>query len=86
MCLEAINFDLTPYPLVKAWYDRYKKENPELWAIVEGGMKELIDFAKNPPDLTHLDHPTHPIRNKLNARFSKARNLQVVCKNCNKLA
>ncbi|XP_017774400.1 PREDICTED: glutathione S-transferase 4-like, partial [Nicrophorus vespilloides] len=62
MCLEAINFDLTPWPLVCKWYSTFKQENPDLWAIVVEGMKEIADFEKNPPDLSHMVHPIHPIR------------------------
>lgn len=63
MCTETIGFDLSPYPLVKQWYETYKKENPELWTIVEEGMKELAHFEKNPPDLSAMGtHPLHPIR------------------------
>ncbi|XP_019874038.1 glutathione S-transferase 1-1 [Aethina tumida] len=62
MCLEAINFDFSKYDLVTKWYQTYKKEYPELWAIVEGGMKEISEFEKNPPDLSHMDHPIHPTK------------------------
>ncbi|CAH0552740.1 unnamed protein product [Brassicogethes aeneus] len=62
MCLEAINFDFSKYTLVKQWYETYKKEYPELWAIVKGGMKEITEFEKNPPDLSHMDHPIHPTK------------------------
>lgn len=62
MCLEAIGFDISDYPLVSEWYSTYKKENPDLWALVEVGMKEITEFEKNPPDLSHMEHPIHPIR------------------------
>lgn len=62
MCLEAIEFNLDKYPLVKSWYYNFKKENPALWAITEAGMKEIEHFEKNPPDLTHLNHPLHPAK------------------------
>lgn len=62
MCLEAINFDLTPYPLVAKWYATFKKEYPELWSINIQGMNEISAFEKNPPDLSHMEHPIHPIR------------------------
>lgn len=62
MCLEAIKFDLDEYPLVKTWYETFKKENPELWKITEAGMKEIEHFEKNPPDLSHLNHPLHPAK------------------------
>ena len=62
MCLQAINFDFSSYPLVAKWYATYKSENPDLWSIVEGGMKEISDFEKNPPDLSHMTHPIHPVR------------------------
>nr|CAI5869957.1 unnamed protein product [Callosobruchus analis] len=58
----AINFDISGYPLVKKWYETYKKEYPDLWKIVEGGMKEIAEFEKNPPDLSHMEHPIHPVR------------------------
>uniref|UniRef100_A0A1L8E4P1 glutathione transferase n=1 Tax=Nyssomyia neivai TaxID=330878 RepID=A0A1L8E4P1_9DIPT len=64
MCLEAIEFSLDDYPLVKAWYAMFKQQHPDLWAIAENGMKELAAFEKNPPDLSGMDHPIHPIRKK----------------------
>lgn len=62
MCLEAINFPFDKFTLVKKWYDNFKSENPELWAICEIGMKEITEFEKNPPDLSAMVHPIHPIR------------------------
>nr|QWV59564.1 glutathione S-transferase [Lasioderma serricorne] len=62
MCLEAINFDFNAYPLIVRWYSTFKKEYPDLWKIVEGGMKEISAFEKNPPDLSHMEHPIHPVR------------------------
>ncbi|XP_066146958.1 glutathione S-transferase 1-1 [Euwallacea fornicatus] len=62
MCLEAINFDISPYHLVKQWYSTYKTEYPELWSLVDAGMKEISAFEKNPPDLSHMIHPIHPVR------------------------
>ncbi|XP_030760482.1 glutathione S-transferase 1 isoform X1 [Sitophilus oryzae] len=62
MCLEAINFDISDYTFVKTWYANYKEEYPELWKLVEGGMKEISAFEKNPPDLSHMVHPIHPVR------------------------
>ncbi|XP_045468626.1 glutathione S-transferase 1-1 [Harmonia axyridis] len=62
MCLEAINFDFSQYKLVFEWYKTYKREYPELWAIVDAGMQEISAFEKNPPDLSHMTHPIHPVR------------------------
>uniref|UniRef100_A0A1Q3FPQ0 glutathione transferase n=1 Tax=Culex tarsalis TaxID=7177 RepID=A0A1Q3FPQ0_CULTA len=62
MCLEAINFDMSAYPLVSKWYAGFKQEFPELWAISAAGMAEIAEFEKNPPDLTGMEHPIHPIR------------------------
>ena len=62
MCLEAIHFSIDEYPLVKKWYQTFKAEYPELWAITAGGMAEITAFEKNPPDLSGMDHPIHPIR------------------------
>lgn len=60
--LESINFSLKDYPLVQDWYQTFKKEYPELWEIAESGMKILADLEKNPPDLSKLNHPLHPVR------------------------
>ncbi|PSN56364.1 hypothetical protein C0J52_03755 [Blattella germanica] len=60
MCLEAIGFGLEAHPLVAKWYSDFKKDFPELWAVVAPGMKEIHDFNKNPPDLSALNHPLHP--------------------------
>lgn len=62
LCLEAINFKLDQYPLIKKWYSTFKTEYPQLWAIAVPGMNEIIEFEKNPPNLTGMDHPIHPIR------------------------
>ncbi|XP_067648293.1 glutathione S-transferase 1-1 isoform X2 [Eurosta solidaginis] len=62
ICLEAINFDLSTYPLVIKWYERFKQENPDSWIIANAGMQEIAQFEKNPPDLSHMNHPFHPTR------------------------
>nr|AVT42196.1 glutathione S-transferase u1 [Lissorhoptrus oryzophilus] len=63
-CLEVINFDLSDYKRIQQWFETYKEENPDLWEILEAGVGELVEFSKNPPDLSHMDHPIHPIRQK----------------------
>ena len=62
LCLEAISFDLTPYPLITKWYNTFKKENPDLWSIANAGMQEIKEFEHNRPDLSHMNHPFHPTR------------------------
>ena len=62
ICLEGINFPFDKFTLVKKWYENFKKENPQEWAIAEGGMKIIQDMEKNPPDLSKLNHPVHPVR------------------------
>ena len=62
MCLEAIDFKLSAWPYVEKWYDNFKGKHPELWEIAAGGMREISYFEKNPPDLSHMDHPIHPVR------------------------
>lgn len=62
LCLEAIDFDLSNYPLITKWYQTFKNENPELWSIANGGMQEITDFEHDPPDLSHMNHPFHPTR------------------------
>ncbi|KAG8223829.1 hypothetical protein J437_LFUL003717 [Ladona fulva] len=59
-CLEAIHFNISSYPLVAKWYDTFKNENPQLWAVVQPGMMEVRAFEQNPPDLSHIAHPIHP--------------------------
>lgn len=65
MCLEAIDFKLASWPYVEKWYNNFKQQHSELWKIAEAGMKEISHFEKNPPDLSHMDHPIHPIRRKV---------------------
>ncbi|XP_068152064.1 uncharacterized protein gfzf isoform X1 [Drosophila tropicalis] len=62
LCLEAINFDLSPYPLVQRWYFAFKEEYPQLWEIANSGMQEIKAFEQNPPDLSEMNHPFHPTR------------------------
>ncbi|XP_017142246.1 uncharacterized protein LOC108155740 isoform X1 [Drosophila miranda] len=62
ICLEAIDFDLSPYPLVNKWYTTFKEEYPQLWEIANSGMQEINAFEHNPPDLSEMDHPFHPTR------------------------
>ncbi|XP_034660818.1 glutathione S-transferase 1-1 isoform X2 [Drosophila subobscura] len=62
ICLEAIDFDLSPYPLVNKWYNNFKEEYPQLWEIANSGMQEINAFEHNPPDLSEMEHPFHPTR------------------------
>ncbi|KAJ9576861.1 hypothetical protein L9F63_006560, partial [Diploptera punctata] len=62
LCLEAIGFGLEAYPRVTKWYSNFKKDYPELWEVVEPGMKEIQEFNMNPPDLSSLKHPLHPTK------------------------
>ncbi|XP_028026158.1 glutathione S-transferase 1-1 [Bombyx mandarina] len=62
MTLEAIDFDFSKYTKIHKWYNDFKVKYPDLWKISESAMKEIQHFAANPPDLTHLNHPIHPIR------------------------
>ncbi|GLG96647.1 Delta glutathione S-transferase [Gryllus bimaculatus] len=62
MCLEAVEFDLSNYPNIVQWYNNFKREYPKLWAISEKAMLELHEFYKNPPNLSEMKHPYHPVR------------------------
>lgn len=44
--LEVCKIDLNPYPYISSWYTMYRKENPELWAVVEKGRNNLIESMK----------------------------------------
>nr|AHC08059.1 delta glutathione S-transferase [Locusta migratoria] len=62
MCLEAVEFDLTPWARVQRWYADFKQAAPRLWAVAEPAMLELRAFSNSPPDLSALRHPYHPVR------------------------
>ncbi|XP_073835777.1 uncharacterized protein [Musca autumnalis] len=62
LCLEGIGYDFSKYELVAKWYQRFKQEYPQLWDIARGGMQEISEMENNPPDLSHINHPYHPIR------------------------
>lgn len=62
VCLEGIGFGFNEFSLVTKWYENFKAENPEEWAIAEEGMKIIQEIEKNPPDLSLLNHPVHPVR------------------------
>lgn len=61
-CLEAIAFPLGKFTLISAWYENFKKENPEVWAVADECMQVIKEIEKNPPDLSKLNHPIHPVR------------------------
>lgn len=62
LCLEAIDLDFSKYKYISKWYNNFKNEYPGIWAIAEEGMKEIQEFNNNPPLLTDLHHPIHPVR------------------------
>lgn len=63
MCLEAIKFDVSgKYPTIYQWYTGFKNAHPKLWAITALGMAEITEFENNPPDLSGMVHPIHPIK------------------------
>ncbi|XP_069357527.1 glutathione S-transferase 1-1 isoform X2 [Maniola hyperantus] len=62
MTMEAMGLDFSKYIRISHWYNNFKNDYPELWKISEGAMKELQYLSANPPDLTHLNHPIHPMR------------------------
>lgn len=63
--LEAIKFDLNPYPLVGKWYENFKKENPAMWAYAQKALDEVSGYATNPPDMSKMKHPLHPMKKSL---------------------
>jgi len=62
LCLEGIGYSFDNFVLVKKWYENFKKECPKEWAVAESGLKVIQDLEKNPPDLSKLNHPVHPVR------------------------
>ncbi|XP_065355310.1 glutathione S-transferase 1-1 isoform X2 [Calliphora vicina] len=67
LCLEAISFDISEYPLITKWYNTFKKEHADLWSIAYGGMQEITEFEHNRPDLSHMNHPFHPTRKNVSS-------------------
>ncbi|CRL06414.1 CLUMA_CG019465, isoform A [Clunio marinus] len=61
ICLEGIGFPFDTFSLVKKWYENFKKENPEEWSVAESALKVIQEIEKNPPDLSKLNHPVHPL-------------------------
>ncbi|CRK99146.1 CLUMA_CG012508, isoform A [Clunio marinus] len=60
ICLEAVEITFDEFPLITKWYNNFKKENPEEWAVAEEAMKLITEYEKNTPDLSKLNHPVHP--------------------------
>jgi len=58
--LEAIRYDLSPYPRVEEWYNNFKEQHSELWGEIQRGMEYMREFTDSPPDLGKLQHPLHP--------------------------
>lgn len=62
-CVEVIDVALLDgYPLIKQWYGMFRREHPALWSIAAGGLAELVALEKQRPDLSHMEHPLHPVR------------------------
>lgn len=62
LTLEATEIEFNDYPLVSAWYETFKSENPELWEIGQAGVDAINKIYKNPPDVSEMNHPIHPMR------------------------
>ena len=62
--LEAIKFDLNAYPLVQKWYEIFKRENSSLWKLAQNALDELSSYEINPPDMSKMNHPLHPMKKK----------------------
>lgn len=61
-CLAGIGYSFEKFKLITAWYDNFKAENKNEWAIAEKGLNIIKDLEINPPDLSKLNHPVHPVR------------------------
>jgi len=60
--LDAVGFDLTPYPKVSAWYEHFQKACPHLWGVAQEGKDAMFHYMKNPRDMSQLKHPLHPTK------------------------
>jgi len=48
-CLEAGNFDFSPFPCIAKWFDNCKIERPTVWNDFKVFKDELYFFMANPP-------------------------------------
>jgi glutathione S-transferase len=62
LCLEGISFNFDQFTRIKAWYENFKVACPSEWAVAKTGLDVIKDIEKNPPDLSKLNHPVHPVR------------------------
>lgn len=62
ICVAGLDISLDAYPLVSQWYEMFKKDHPELWAIADEGLRVLAALNKNPPNMSHVKNPLHPVR------------------------
>lgn len=62
LALEACEIDFDGFPLVTAWYETFKDEHPDLWEIGQAGVNEINAIFQNPPDVSQMNHPIHPMR------------------------
>jgi glutathione S-transferase len=62
--LEAAKFDLTQFPLIQKWYESFKVENPAMWKLAQNALDEVAGYAVNPPDMSKMNHPLHPMKKK----------------------
>lgn len=62
--LEAIKFDIKKYPLVNNWYETFKRENSAMWVYAQKALEEVSTYDTNPPDMSKMNHPLHPMKKK----------------------
>lgn len=62
ICLEVIGMDLSPFPMLKHWYDSFKINCKDLWTDSGGQqcLDELNLAASAEQDLSKIKHPLHP--------------------------
>lgn len=60
--LEGIGYKFDHFVLVTNWYNMFKREHPDLWAVARADVDQIAAFEENPPDLTKLNHPLYPAR------------------------
>jgi len=49
VCMEASNFDFSPYPFIAKWYEMCKKHHPSSWEEFKVCRDDLSQIFKNPP-------------------------------------
>jgi glutathione S-transferase len=49
---------------VDTWYNNFKREKPKMWIFAQKALDEVAGYETNPPDMSKMNHPLHPMKKK----------------------